>query len=316
MPIPNYQELMKPVLNFAQDGKEHHVKEARNAIETIIDLTPDERNQKLSSGQTVIANRIGWAISYLKSAGLIESKKRGYFNITQAGLDVLKKHSGNIDNEFLKTFPEFFGNKNYNNKENNQQKTIVDEKMNLAHDNINTSFQDNRTPEEIIADSYTLLRKKLKNELLEQIKQCSPAFFERLVVELLVKMGYGGSMEEAAAEVVGKSGDEGIDGIIKEDKLGLGVIYVQAKRWENPVGRPEIQKFAGALMGKRAKKGVFITNSVYTNGAYEYTKSVESKIILIDGNKLAQYMIDFDLGVSREQIFEIKRIDSDYFEED
>lgn len=236
---------------------------------------------------------------------MLESTRRGYSKITKRGQEVLLEKQVRIDMQYLERFPEYIEFKN-------TRSDTTD-----APPRINPESVQNQTPEEALEYGYQKLRQNLAQEVLERVKSCSPAFFEKLVVELLVKMGYGGSIRDAA-EVIGRSGDGGIDGIIKEDRLGLDVIYVQAKRWDGNVGRPEVQKFVGALAGQGAQKGVFITTSDFTNDALEYAKNRVNniKIVLIDGSRLAQFMIDFDLGVAREQVYEVKRLDSDYFTED
>jgi restriction system protein len=231
-------------------------------------------------------------------AGFIENTKRSSFKITEAGKRFLESNPTEINLRILKTIPAY------------QERTGRIKEDGSTSDNDNLPSES--TPEEILENSYLSIRKNLAQELLLKIKSSSPAFFESLVVEFLVKMGYGGSIKDAGRSI-GRSGDEGIDGIIKEDKLGLDVIYVQAKRWENVVGRPEIQKFVGALAGQGAKKGVFITTSRFTSEAKEYQPRNETKIVLIDGESLAELMIDHNLAVSTVNIFEIKRIDNDYF---
>ena len=262
-----------------------------------------ELNELLPSGQQgVFANRVGWARSYLKKAGLIEYTKRGYCKITDRGLKVLSQNPTYINVKFLKQFPDFFESGYFAVKK--------------IKENTDTGIEtEEQTPEEIFEYSYQKIRQDLASDLLTRIKSSSPGFFERIVVELLVKMGYGGSRKDAGS-AVGKSGDGGIDGIIKEDKLGLDAIYLQAKRWDSTVGRPEIQKFAGALQGFRAKKGVFITTSNFSKEAEDYASRIENKIVLIDGETLAQHMIDYDVGVSRIASYEVKKIDSDYFSEE
>lgn len=300
MAIPDFQTLMLPFLKLCADGQEHHIQKIIKKLSDEFNLTEEERKRLLPSGnQPVINNRVGWARTYLKKAGLLESYRIGYLKITQRGLDVLKQNPPKIDNNFLKQFPEFL-----------EFKGIKKDKANGEVDKDNYVTQ--RTPEELMEEGHQQVRESLSKELIKQIKDSSPAFFEKLVVELLVKMGYGGSRKDAG-EAIGKSGDEGIDGIIKEDRLGLDIIYIQAKRWENNVGRDEIQKFVGALQGKRAKKGVFITTSDFTSNALDYIKQIDMNVILIDGEQLAQYMIDFDVGVSKVSSYDIKKIDSDYF---
>jgi restriction system protein len=261
----------------------------------------------LSSGvQPVFDNRVGWARTYLKKAGLIDSPKRAAFIITEEGKRVLSQNPSRIDVKFLRSYPSFIAFQSATRTESNT------EDKSLPANNSN-----DRTPEENLEIAYQSLRKALAEELLDKVINLSPAFFERLVVELLVRMGYGGSIQDAG-KAIGKSGDEGIDGIIKEDKLGLDVIYIQAKKWkpDNVVGRPELQKFVGALAGQGAKKGIFITTSSFTKDAREYMPRNETKIVLIDGGQLAQLMIDYNLGCSTQKTYEIKRIDNDYFDED
>ena len=233
----------------------------------------------------------------MKKAGLLESTRRGYFRITKRGLDVLDQQPAQIDTAYLRQFPEFveFQTPKQRDKEEIQLK-----------------LDESTTPEEEIESAYQKLRDDLSTELLEMVKGSSAAFFEQLVVDLLVAMGYGGTRKDAG-QAIGRSGDGGIDGIIKEDRLGLDIVYLQAKKWDSTVGRPEIQKFAGALQGQRARRGVFITTSTFTTGAQEYVSRIDSKIVLIDGETLAQLMLDFDLGVTTVATYRLKRIDSDYF---
>ena len=299
MPIPDYQTCMLPLLKFASDQKEHSLREAVDRLGSKFELTDEEMREMLPSGQqAVFVNRMGWARTYLKQAGLIEPTRRGYFRITERGLDVLSKNPEKINVKFLEQFEEF--------RDFRKRKKKV-----TGNGDGNDKVTD-KTPAEELETAYENLRNDLAEELIENLKACPPSMFEKIVVELLVKMGYGGSRKDAG-QAIGKSGDEGIDGIIKEDRLGLDIIYIQAKRWENTVSRPEIQKFAGALQGQRARKGIFITTSNFSKEASEYVKNIDSKIILIDGDQLAQFMIDSNVGVSPVSIYEVKRIDSDYF---
>lgn len=303
MPIPDYQTLMLPLLRFSADGNVHTTREAVDILATEFELTPSERNELLASGQQAIFNnRVGWANSYLKKAGLLESPRRGALRITDRGREILGDNPSRIDVKFLERFPEFieFRDGSRNNKE-------IDRTESVAIATV-------QTPEESLELAHQSIRLSLAQDILTRILSCSPAFFERLVVELLVKMGYGGSRRDAG-ERIGQSGDGGIDGIIKEDRLGLDTIYIQAKRWQGTVGRPEIQKFVGALQGQRAKKGVFITTSSYTAEAIDYAARIDTKVVLIDGKLLANLMMDFDVGVSVSASYIVKRIDSDYFEE-
>lgn len=303
MAIPTYEQSMLPILRVLQTGKECSFSELIEVLAKEFNLTVEEKEELLPSGQQkVFNNRIGWGKTHLKKAGLIEYVSRGIYKITSRGLNILHQNPTQIDNNTLRQFPEFvdfFDTKSEKSK--SKQKTEIKETE--------------KTPDESLESAYQTLRNNLANEIIEKVKSCSPSFFEHLVVDLLVKMGYGGTREDAG-ERLGKSGDGGIDGIIKEDRLGLDIIYLQAKRWENIVGRPEIQKFAGALQGQRARKGVFITTSDFTKEAREYVSMIESKIILIDGEELADLMIDYKVGVSVAETYEIKKIDSDYFIEE
>ncbi len=303
MPIPDYQTLMLPLLRFAADGNNHTTREAVEGLAAEFQLTPAERNELLASGQQAIFNnRVGWANSYLKKAGLLESPRRGALRITTRGKQILDEAPLRIDVKYLERFPEFiaFRDASRNNREATTPESVA----------VTTE----QTPEEALELAHESLRLSLAQDILSHILSCSPTFFERLVVELLVKMGYGGSRRDAG-ERIGQSGDGGIDGIIKEDRLGLDTIYIQAKRWQGSVGRPEIQKFVGALQGQRAKKGVFITTSSYTAEAIDYASRIDTKVVLIDGQLLANLMMDFDVGVSVSASYIVKRIDSDYFEE-
>lgn len=296
---------MLPVLRFAQDRNEHSLREVTTAVSDTFELSDEERSQLLGSGRKpVIDDRVGWARTYLGQAKLLESTRRGYFRITERGLSLLATNPTIINDQTLKQYPEFL---EFLDRKTLKKKIVGNNDFVLSTDN-------QSTPEESIENAFQTIRNSLASEILEQIKGCSPKFFERLVVELLVKMGYGGTLEDAG-QAIGKSGDGGIDGIIKEDRLGLDVIYLQAKRWDGNVSRPEIQKFAGALLGNQARKGVFITTSGFTKEAREYVKTISSTIILIDGDDLADFMIDYNVGVSAAACYEIKKIDSDYFVE-
>lgn len=303
--IPDYQTLMLPLLKLVADKREHNYRDLIEKLAIEFQVTDEERKELLASGnQAIFDNRVGWAKTYLKKAGLLESPKRATFVITQIGLDTLKKNLDRIDAKYLRQFPAFLEFQNASRNENDvEEENVVSETF-------------DQTPEENLDIAYQRIRKSLASELLKNVVELSPTFFERLVVELLVKMGYGGSIKDAG-KAIGKSGDEGIDGTIKEDKLGLDIIYIQAKRWKpgNAVGRPELHKFVGALAGQGAKKGIFITTSNFTKEALEYTPKNETKIVLIDGEQLAQLMIDYNLGCTTQQIYEIKKIDSDYFGE-
>ena len=304
MTVPDYQSMMLPLLKLISDQKEHSLPEMAEKVGKYFELSEKDMKELLPSRtQTIIYSRVQWARTYMKKAGLIEATGRGRFSITTKGLDVLKQNPVEINVKFLMQFPEF-------SEFRSRPKTEEDASNKEA---IET---DGRfTPAEYLEFNYQNIRENLALELLERVKNSPPKFFEHLVVDLLVKMGYGGSRSDAGT-AVGKSGDEGVDGIIKEDRLGLDVIYVQAKRWENPVGRPEIQKFVGALEGHRAKKGVFITTPEFSRDAKDYVEKINSKIILIDGEQLAKMMIDHSVGVSTIAAYEVKKIDSDYFSDE
>ena len=305
MAIPDYQTLMLPLLQFAGDKKEHSTKEATEHISSAYNLSEDEKEEVIPSGkEPIIKNRTGWAITYFKKAHLLEATKRAHFRITPRGLDVLNSKPDKLSSNFLMQFPEFREFKSVVNSPSNGEAPTV-------------TVDTDKTPEEAMDTAFLALKNALAQELLLKIHSLPPSFFEKLVVELLVKMGYGGTLRDAG-KALGKSGDGGVDGIIKEDKLGLDVIYIQAKRWNsnNPVGRPDVQGFVGALAGHGAKKGVFITTSRFTPEAKAYTPRNETKIVLIDGEQLAQYMIDYNLGVTTESIYEVKRLDTDYFGEE
>ncbi|MBK8401143.1 MAG: restriction endonuclease [Propionivibrio sp.] len=313
MPIPDYQTLMLPLLKLARDKQEHRFRDAIEHLASEFKLTDDERGTMLPSGTApVFDNRVGWARTYLKQAALLESHKRGVFCITPRGFELLSANPSRIDNSTLERFPEYLAFRLRRNEEGPPGDVPQTRAMpgRVAR---STNTAPDSTPEELFSQAYQRLRSNLEAELLEQVKSSSPAFFERLVIDLLVAMGYGGSRQDAG-RAIGRSGDGGIDGIIKEDKLGLDVIYIQAKRWEGTVGRPEIQKFAGALQGQRASKGVFITTSGFSKEAEEYSAVISSKVILITGELLATLMVDHNVGVSPVSKFELKRIDSDYFE--
>lgn len=301
--IPDYQTLMLPLLKVISDGKEYKFSDVVEALAIQFKLTEEERKGLLPSGRAFLfSNRVGWARTYLKKAGLLNSPRRGFMSISERGKQTLKKNLSEITVQYLSQFEEFIQFK-LSKDESTQDSTIEIEESKK------------QTPEESIEYGYRSIRKSIEQEIILKLKSISPSFFEKIVVELLVNMGYGGSIQDAG-QAIGKSGDEGIDGIIKEDKLGLDVIYIQAKRWENVVGRPEVQKFVGALAGQRAKKGVFITTSHFTKEATDYATQMDTKIVLIGGEKLSQLMIDHNLGVSVQNTYEIKKIDSDYFEEE
>lgn len=299
MAIPDYQTLMLPLLEWLSDGKVHTARQTYDHLIQLFNLTTDEANQLLpDSNQPIIENRVGWAKTYLKKAGLVDNSKRGIWQISELGLKFLKNKPTRITNEDLMHIPEFLSFKQSSHSSPTQTNQI--------------KVESESTPTELMDLSYQRIRDALATEVLSAVKNCSPAFFERLVVDVMLALGYGGSRRDAG-EATRIAKDGGIDGIIREDKLGLDMIYLQAKKWEGTVGRPEIQKFVGALQGERARKGVFITTSNFSCEAIEYVKHLDSKIILISGSQLAELMIDHNVGVSTRQTYEVKQIDSDYF---
>ena len=304
MAVPDFQSLMLPLLRLAGDGMDHTFKDAVEAIAIEFSLTPEERNELLpsSSRTTLFYNRLAWAKTHMTMAGLLQAPRRGVLCITQRGRELLASQLARIDMKTLQQFPEY-----ERARRGDVQASVEPALPAVAFSEL--------TPEESIERAHLSLRKDLARELLESIMQCSPAFFELLIIKLMIKMGYGGSREEAG-KAVGRSGDGGIDGIINEDRLGLDAIYLQAKRWEGVIGRPEIMKFVGALAGQRATKGVFITTSWFTQDAKDYALSSQYKVVLIGGERLADLMIEHDLGVSVAATYQLKRIDSDFFSEE
>jgi restriction system protein len=300
MSVPDYQTLMLPLLNRASDGQEHAVPLLVDALAAEFRLSDGERRELLpSGGQFLFDNRVGWARTYLKKAGLIASPKRGVVQITERGRQVLREKPARIDNKLLRRFPEFL---EFQNTKTGEKDTVREDEQ--------------LDPQESIEAGYQQIKEQLSSELLMRIKSASPQFFERLVVELLLKMGYGGSRRDFG-EAIGKPGDRGIDGVIKEDKLGLDMVYIQAKRWDNaPVGSKEIQAFVGALHGRKARKGVFITTTDFSKAAHEYVREIQDKVVLINGEELANLLIEHGVGVSTIATYDIKKVDLDFFSEE
>jgi restriction system protein len=292
MPVPDFQYLFVPVLRSIADGKDYSTPDLRDRIATDLKLTPEDISQRLPSGvQTVFANRIAWSIVYLSRAGALERIKRGVYKITERGKELLALNLPRLTIQNLSKYPEFV--------------SFHKRTLDGGDDDQEIKPETTQTPEEQLANAYKVLRESLANDVLETVKKASPTFFEELVIDLLVAMGYGGSVEDAG-KAVGKSGDGGIDGTIKEDKLGLDVVYVQAKRWSNSVGRPVVQAFAGSLEGVRARKGVLITTSYFSQDALDYVQKIEKRIVLINGQQLADLMIDHDIGVNVVQTYRVK----------
>jgi restriction system protein len=310
MPVPEFNEIKAPALEFFADGNLHKISEAYTNLAVHFALTEEEQNEMLPSGvQRRWHNRANWACYDLFRAGLLERPKRGLYRITEVGKQLAAKKPKLIDRDYLMQFPQFVAF----SQATGTKKTGKSEESGAGQE-VDTGTK-NKTPEEQIGAAYQMLHATLKQELLDLAKKMDPIQFEELVLDLLLAMGYGGSRDEAA-KVTKPSNDEGIDGLINEDRLGLDVIYVQAKRWKDTVGRKEIQSFVGALAGQQAHKGIFITTSDFANTAAAYAKKVTQKVVLIDGDRLADLMIQHDIGVSTSHAYVVKHIDSDYFEQD
>ncbi len=303
MAVPDFQSLMLPIVQIAADGQEHSSSEVSDLLAKLFTLTETDLRELLPSGkQSKYLNRVGWATTYLRKTKLLEATGRGKFRITERGQSVIRENLSRIDLKFLERYAElalFRGDPALEQPTNGDTSTPV-------------AVQ---TPREILEASYQFLRRELAQELLERIKQKPPVFFERLVVELLVAIGYGGSLKDAG-QAVGRNGDGGIDGVIKEDRLGLDYIYIQAKRWEGTVGRPVVQAFAGALDEQKARKGVMITTSTFSQDARRFVERIERKIVLLDGEQFTQLMIEYNVGVAVEETYIVKKMDLDYFEEE
>lgn len=294
---------MGPLLRATADGREYRLREITDLLADQYSLTDEDQKELLpSGGEPRFYNRVRWAAGYLRHAGLLLGTGRGAFKITPRGLNALQDWE-KIDSKYLSQFDEFREFKARSRKAKGEQEVLE-----TVADDVSA------TPEELLESNYQTLRDALTQEILDRIAECSPTFFERLVVDLLVKMGYGGSRKDAG-EAIGRSGDDGIDGVINEDRLGLDVVHIQAKRWKNTVGRPDVQSFAGSLEGNRSRKGVFITTSNFSQEARDYVKRIEKKIILIDGDTLANLMIDYRVGVSEVASYSVCKVDLDYYEQ-
>lgn len=302
MAVPDYQSMMLPLLRVVADENDHSIRDLTTQLAEVFLLSEDEVAELLPSGrQTTLYNRVQWAKTYMKKAGLVDTPGRGLVRITPAGKIARTHPIDKIDNAFLLQYPSF-----REFRDRNAAATPV----------VTTGEgKTEATPEEVLESTWKALRRQCADEMLEKIRQCSPAFFERIVVDLLLAMGYGGSRAEAGRSI-GRTGDGGIDGIINEDKLGLDVVYVQAKRWDGNVGRPVVQAFAGSLEGVRARKGVMITTSGFTADAKQYVSHIEKRIVLIDGEMLAELMLEHGVGVSAARNFPLLKVDLDYFEEE
>jgi restriction system protein len=301
--VPGFQYFMVPFLQVLSDGKTRHINEVIELVINHTALTPEQCSVLLpSKSDTLVRNRIGWVRTYLYKAGLISQVSRGNYHISPAGLQALKDNPGGIDIKYLRTQPAFleWGN------------SFTTEKVDTDI-SVSSSVETLKTPQEVLETSFQTIMDSVAEELLDRVKKITPAFFEKLVVDVLMAMGYGG-FDRSNGQVTQYSGDGGIDGIIKEDKLGLDTIYIQAKRWENTVPVSAVRDFAGSLLSKKARKGVFITTSSFPQSAYDFVGSIDPKIVLIDGEQLTRMMIEYNVAVSKSKVYEIKRIDNDYFE--
>lgn len=306
VPIPDFQSLMLPLLEALADGKEHVMRDVTAWLAGRFGLTDEERSQMLPSGQNkVFVNRVAWAKAHLKAAGLLDNPSRGHVRIAEEGRRVLGQRPAKIACSLLKRYPSyqaFVGQAGPGPAEGPAKAEAMD-------------LEEQKTPLELLDASYKALRKATAEELLSRLNSCSPAFFEQIVVKLLLAMGYGGVAGEGL--VTGKRGDGGIDGVIKEDKLGLDVVCIQAKRWDGTVGRPIVQGFVGSMDYIRARKGVIITTSQFTRDALDFVERIEGKkVVLIDGDRLADFMIDYGVGVTATKVYELREVSNDFFEED
>lgn len=299
--IPGFQNFMLPFLKVLSDGQTKHMKVITEEVIKMMGLTPEQCQVKIpSQSDTVVRGRVGWSRTYLYKAGLIHQVSRANYHITEEGRKAITEHPEGISTKYLKTLEPF---QHWLNMFSEEKNDAVDQEIR----------EDNRTPQEILDASFNTITNDVADELLQRIKACHPSFFEKLVVDVLIAMGYGG-FDSSRGQVTQYSGDGGIDGIIKEDKLGLDTIYIQAKRWENTVPVSSIRDFAGSLLSKKARKGVFITTSSFPQSAYEYVGSIDPRIILIDGVQLTRMMIEYNVAVSKGRVYEIKKVDNDYFE--
>ena len=303
MAVPEFKSVMLPLLELASDGQEHNVAEAVERLAEHFNLSEEDRREMLPSGtQRRFDNRVAWARTYLKQACLFNYPGRSRFQLTDRGREVLSRKPDHIDVPFLMQFPEFVASRS------SKQPPSSETSSPTLNDAVN-----DQTPEEELESTYLRLKQDLAQDILMRVKGAPPSFFEQTVVDLLVAMGYGGSRRDAG-QAVGRSGDQGIDGIIKEDRLGLDTVLLQAKRWESPVGRPVVQAFAGSLAGFHASKGILLTTSRFSDDARNYVRNLGMRIVLIDGEQLADLMIEYGVGVTEVTRYSVKRVDMDYFD--
>lgn len=306
MAVPDYQTYMTPMLQLLSDGQERRITDISAILADHFNLSEEDRREMIPSGKkSRHYDRVGWAATYMKQANLVLSPRRAWYQITQRGLDIVNA-GYQVNTAYLEQFLEF--------QEFRARSRAVNDVEEIISTPLNEQTQ-LQTPAEVIDLAYQELRAALASELLDRLKEASPQFFEQAVVDLLLAMGYGGSAPDAGRRV-GRSGDGGIDGIINEDQLGLDVVYIQAKRWQGTVGAPEIRSFAGSLDERKSQKGVFITTSDFTAEARNYVERASRRIVLIDGQRLAQLMIDYNIGVTARKTYVIKRVDEDFFSEE
>lgn len=299
--IPDYQKLMEPVLRSAVD-KEVKTGDIIESLADSFNLTPDERAEQIpSGGQAIFYNRIHWAKTYLKQAGLIEYTRRGHFRTSERGRAILQDPNVSINNRFLRTIPDFVAFQSRGKAE--AQVPLVEAALIDA------------TPEEALRDAYDRINATIANDLLDRLRAGTPAFFERSIVQLLLAMGYGGSSEDAG-RAIGQSGDDGVDGVIDQDPLGVDQIYIQAKRYreDNQIGPGPIREFFGSLSLKKAQKGIFVTTSGFSRSAQETARQLGGRIVLIDATQLGRLMVRYNVGCRDQQVIHIKRVDEDFFE--
>lgn len=299
MAVPDYQTLMLPIVRMTGDGQDHRISNLVEALCAEFRLTEEDLDQRLASGQRTIYNRTHWAVTYLTKARVLERLGRGTVRITDRGQQVLADPPTRIDVKYLARFPE----------------SVAFRSRSVVPMADHQEPSGNETPDELLDATYTTIRRSVEADLLDRMLAAPPDFFEQLVIDLLVAMGYGGS-KAGASRRVGRTGDDGIDGVIDEDKLGLDAVYIQAKRWDpsHPVRRPDVQGFAGSLEGQRAGKGVFITTSRFTDDAREYVGRISKRIVLLDGQALARLMYDHGIGVRDHRQYQVRRVDAAYFE--
>ncbi|WP_435020594.1 restriction endonuclease [Tundrisphaera sp. TA3] len=302
MKIPDFQTVMLPLLRILEDGQTRPMREVTKLVADAFQLTEEERGMMLPNGQqSIISNRVAWAKTHMKMAGLIENPNRGQVRLSDLGRSILAEKPTSIGMKSLRRYPSYLA---FIGKSQPDPEVVIDD----------TVIEEKATPLELIDAAYRTLRQATTEDLVSRLKSSSPAFFEDVVVRLLMAMGYGGVAGQGT--VTGKSGDGGIDGVIQQDKLGLDIVCIQAKRWDGPVGRPVVQGFVGSMDYVKAKKGVVMTTSTFTREAQDFVHRIEAKrVVLIDGDRLADLMIEHNLGVTTTKVYELKEVSNDFFDE-